>query len=135
MNKYSTTGVPNSTLGKDLKGLLYIHSDRPPKWASITPFFLIYIFFFIFIIYLLLLRLGMVTFSKLYKRFYARLFVNILGNICINFFSSFLVWPDIKVNRWYLRKWLIYNLFLALLPENVTKCWKKKLLKKLIQIY
>lgn len=23
INKYSTTGVPNSTLGKDLKGLLY----------------------------------------------------------------------------------------------------------------
>lgn len=31
MNKNSTTGVPNSTLGKDLKGILYIHSDRPPK--------------------------------------------------------------------------------------------------------
>lgn len=45
----------------------------------------------------------------------------------LTFFSSFLVWPDIKVNRWYLRKWLIQILlYFHKLLDKKNYNWKSQ---------
>lgn len=93
---------------------------------SINNTLLSHLYLFFFIIYLLLLWIGKVTFSKLYKRFYARLFVNILGNICINFFYSGVT--GYKGKEMIFKK-MINTIFLVpLLPWKCRK--KEKIIEK-----